>query len=97
MATVAQAKDELEVQHFDSGMAWLSKLIDTENVTFDLLMKRQERCKDPERVARYDEEIDQHMANIEEYCEQLEQLQQSLQKSNKQVDALLGSNDDKEN
>jgi hypothetical protein len=90
-ATVAQTKDEIAAQRFDSEMARLSKLIDTETSTSELKMRRQDRCTDPIRVARYEAEIDQHMENIEKYRGQLEGLEQQTQQSNGHVDALLGN------
>jgi hypothetical protein len=90
-ATVAQTKDELEAQQrFDSEMARLSKLIDTETSTSDLKMRLQDRCKDQERAARFMKEIDQHIDNIEKYTQQLERLQQKSLQSNNHVDAVLG-------
>ncbi len=95
-ATVAQTKDEMTAARFDSEMARLSKLIDTETSTSELKMRRQERCTDPDRVSRYEDEIDQHMENIEKYRGQLEGLEQKTQQSNGHVDALLGNEEKSE-
>ncbi len=73
-ATVAQTKDEIEAQRFDSVMARLSKLIDTETSTSELKMRRQDRCTDQVKCAHYEAEIDRHMENVEKYREQLEGL-----------------------
>ncbi len=89
-ATVAQTKDEIEAQRFDSEMARLSKLIDTETSTSELKMRRQERCTDQVKCAQYEAEIDRHMDNIEIYREQLEGLEQKTLRSIGHVDALLG-------
>ena len=93
-ATVAQTKDELEAQRFDSEMARLSKLIDTETSTSELKMRLQDRCKDNARdharAARFEKEIDQHIENIHKYTQLLETLQQKSLQSNNHVDAVLG-------
>jgi DNA repair ATPase RecN len=59
-------------------------------------MRWQERCTDPDRVARYETEINQLMENIEKYRGQLEGLEQKTQQSNGHVDALLGNEEKSE-
>ena len=96
VATVAQTKDELLAQRFDSEMARLSKLIDTETATSELKMRRQDRCTDPAWVAQYEKEIDEHFCSIEKYRAELANLKHSTQTSQKHVDELLGHNNGKE-
>jgi hypothetical protein len=92
-ATVAQTKDEIEAQRFDSEMARLSKLIDTETSTSELKMRRQDRCTDQVKCAQYEAEIDRHMDNVEKYRKQLEGLEQKTTRSIGHVDALLGQSE----
>jgi hypothetical protein len=91
IATVAQAKDELESQRFDSEVAQLMSLIDTATSTVELKMRLQERCEDPVCKKRWGEEIEELMTEIDMHRKTLGQLQHNRQQSSKKhVDAFLG-------
>ena len=95
-ATVAQTKDELLAQRFDSEMARISELIDTETAMAELKMRRQDRCTDQARINSYEQDIDRHFENIEKYREELTNLKHSTQQSQKHVDELLGNSTSEE-